>query len=308
MFWKYWAIVPFYSEEQNLQDNILKLNDTISALVEKCWVELCCVINDSPDIDIQPFISKSDRIKVINMEQNKWKSQAVKTWIEYITNNTWIQYIIQSDFDKEQNPWDAELFQEYIETQEILPDKILLIWDRYKHRSSETWWNWWNNSYRENVLDAQSLLCSCLWIQWLQDLTSWLRMYSSELAKCFLEKWKWEWFAADLDQFIIACLEQAKVDSISLSRGKERDTYTRWAKLIQVFNWILCHREELIEKWNKWIVDLFDNIVSWLKRQDSVIEVDLNLIWKDKVYYFINNWDDKYSLIDKLAETPLKNN
>ena len=133
-------------------------------------------------------------------------------------------------------------------------------------------------------------------------------MYSSELAKCFLEKWKWEWFAADLDQFIIAYLEQAKVDSISLSRGKKRGTYTLWDKLIQVFNWILCHSEELIEKGNKWIVDLFDNIVSWLKRQDSVIEVALNLVWKDKVYYFINNWDDKYSLTDKLAETPLQNN
>lgn len=308
MFWKYWAIVPFYSEEKFFQENILELNDTINALVEKCRIELCCVINNSTYIDIQPFVPKSDKIKVINMEQNKWKSWAVKTWIEYIINNTWIQYIIQSDFDRDQKAWDAELFKEYIETQEILPDKILLIWDRYNYRSSKTWWNWWNNSHRKNILYAQSLLCSYFWIEWVQDLVSWLRMYSSELAKCFLEKWKWEWFAADLDQFIIAYLEQAKVDSISLSRGKKRGTYTLWDKLIQVFNWILCHSEELIEKGNKWIVDLFDNIVSWLKRQDSVIEVDWNLIWKDKVYYFINNWDDKYSLIDNNTKTFLQNN
>lgn len=302
---KYWAIVPFYSKENDLDSNIIKLTDTIDSLIKKCWVEICYVLNDSPNINLQSLIwwYENDKLNIINMPNNQWKTWAVKAWIEYILNNHKdIQYIIQSDFDKEQNPWDAELFKKYIESKkdnnEANTEKLLLIWDRYRFRAEETNWNWWNNSYRKNVLDAQSLLCQSLWVEWVQDLTSWLRMYSASLAKDFILKWKWDWFASDLDQFIIACLEWAKIDSVSLNRGKERDTYTYWRKLIQVFNWILCHREELIENGKAGVVKLFENIVNWLKRQDEKIKIDLWLIWWKKIYYYVNNWDDKYSLTD----------
>lgn len=63
--------MTFYSEEKDFQEKILELNDTISVLSEKNRIELCCVINNSTYVDIQPFVSKSDKIKVINMEQNK---------------------------------------------------------------------------------------------------------------------------------------------------------------------------------------------------------------------------------------------
>jgi hypothetical protein len=81
-----------------------------------------------------------------------------------------------------------------------------------------------------------------------------------------------------------------------LENAMPRSMYTKWAKLIQVFQGLLAHKESLIKIWKEDIIYLFENIIKALQNWKDV-EINLSQITLNwKTYIYRNMWDDKYSL------------
>lgn len=278
------AIIPFFCQKNDFNESLLKLETTIQKLTNNVKVDIVCVIDDTCWLLRESEIH-SDFL--IESETTKGKEWAIIEWITTVlSKHPEIKYIVQSDYDLEQDPDDAKKLLEYIEKKQ-LSKNFLIIWDRYKNMKTI-------NQYRETVLDIQSVLSNIFGYN-IQDITSWLRVYSSDFWKLFSILAKWKNFSSDLDQFIIWYLNNTTIEAVDLHNATPRSMYTKWDKLMQVFSWILTYKTELIQNWKQNIVELFENIISGLEKKENII-IDMNMVGVNKKYIYKNMGDDKYSL------------
>lgn len=279
------ALIPFYSKGDP-SNELKKLNKTIEVL--KKFVDNIYIVEDGSRV--LKKISKDQRI--IMMPNNKGKAEAIRIGIKHILDEEKnINSILQIDADLEHSPLDAKiLLNKFNDIKKTTKKPILIIGDRYPRNKSEI------VEYRRCILLIEKLTSQNLNCK-IRDLVSGIRIYDNKLAKHILSLSKSKDYGIEIEQYIIAFLVEAIVDSTYLtfySRPESKSTLTN--KLLMNFETILSYRASLTEKGKKNVVDFYSNLSSNLIKRSPSFKVDLNVLGLNQTIKFIKVKNDRYTI------------
>lgn len=279
------GLVPFFYDKnkEDVDTHIEYLKLTIAGL-KRAGVNNIIVVNDGSGIDLEKFNLDCE---LITNEKNLGKTGAVLAGLKYILSQNLNGYIVQCDYDADQNSEDAKLILD--ELKKDVSGKLgLIIGDRYKEAQPDPL------EYRKVMLHLQQTISQQLGYD-LQDTVSGLRGYTTDFGNKFLTKSKASGFGSDTEQLVIAYLEGMSVSSVPLTFSRRRSFSTPDAKLIEVMNAILSHKKELEERGLDSVINILELLKENLRKQESNFEIDLSDLNEDKRIIFTRRENGMYT-------------
>ena len=280
-----YGLIPFFydknKEDVDIHTGYLKL--TVDGL-KKAGINNIIVVNDGSGIDLNKL--NLDCEMVVN-ENNEGKTGAVLNGIKRISLKNKEGYIIQCDYDADQNSEDARLILDEFK-KDTAGNLGLVIGDRYKEAQRDPL------EYRKVMLYLQQVICKKFGYN-LQDTVSGLRGYTTDFSNKFLSKSKSKGFGNDTEQLVIAYLEGMDVLSVPLTYSRRRTASTSDEKLVEVMNSVLVHKEELKERNMDSVVKILELIKENLEKQELNFEIDLRELGENKKISFIKKENGMYT-------------
>lgn len=225
--------------------------------------------------------------ELITNEKNEGKTGAVLAGLKYISAENSNGYIVQCDYDGDQNSEDSKLILD--ELKKDISGKLgLVIGDRYKEAQSDPL------EYRKVMLYLQQIICKRMGYN-LQDTVSGLRGYTTDFGNKFLLESKSKGFGSDTEQLVVAYLGEMSVSSVPLTYSRRRTISTPDKKLVEVMNAVLVHKEELKERKIDSVVNILEFVNENLKKQEPNFEIDLKELGEDKKINFIRKENGMYT-------------
>jgi hypothetical protein len=263
-----WAVVPFYypKDKTDVATHVGYLKATVSGLHE-AGIQKVIVIDDGSEIALDMQQIGCDDLLV--SAKNLGKAEAVRRGLHQIFDQTQglPDCIVQCDYDADQDPRDSRLLIEALSNGNVI-GLSLVIGDRYMKAQSDVL------DYRKAMLRLQQLLCKRLGFE-IQDTVSGLRAYTKEFAQTLLQMSKAEGFGIDIEEIIIAYMNDLKVGAVELTFARKRGVFTPQPKLMEVMNGILMHEAALRAKEQTELVDLIDGLKRHLERREDQFELQL---------------------------------
>lgn len=283
---KKWGVIPFYlgSSPGTPDIHLDYLGKTIDGL-KASGIERIVVIDDGSNAI--RTISNID-CDLIKHDKNSGKHSAVLSGIKHILDkDREARYVIQCDYDADQNAEDALLIIDDLE-REQKNELAMVVGDRYQEAQPNPL------EYRKVMLKLQGVLCKQLGYD-LHDAVSGLRGYTIPLAKKFINNARTSGFGGDVEQLVIAYLEGAQVSSVPLTFSRRRSESTPGRKLMEVADAVLLHESELAQRGVGDVVNLMRDIKNNLQRQEEKFEIDLGHFGEQVKIRFASKEDGMYS-------------
>jgi len=281
-----WGLVPFFydKKKEDAGEHLGYLKQTIAGL-KKSGVEKVVVVDDGSEMGLEKLGLDCE---LITREINEGKTAAVLSGLKYISEKDIDGgYIIQCDYDADQNSEDAGLILSEFE-KEGADNLGMVIGDRYKNAQQDPL------QYRKVMLHLQEMICKQMGYD-LRDTVSGLRGYTTDFGKDFLLKSKAKGFGSDTEQLVIAYLEDLAVLSVPLTYSRKRGVSTPDEKLVEVMNAVLAHSEELRDRKLDKVVDLFERLKENLVNKELNFEIDLKEFGADEKISFIRDGKGMYT-------------
>jgi hypothetical protein len=257
-----WAVVPFYypKDKTDLATHVGYLKAAVSGLRE-AGIQRVIVVDDGSEIALDKQQIDCDDLLVSAI--NLGKAEAVRRGLRHIFDRAsgLPDCIVQCDYDADQDSRDSHLLIEALSNGNV-SGLSLVIGDRYMKAQSDI------PDYRKAMLRLQQLLCKRLGFE-IQDTVSGLRAYTKEFARTLLQMSKAEGFGIDIEEIIIAYLNDMKVGALELTFARKRGVFTPQPKLMDVMNGILGHEATLRAKGQQELVDLIEELQQHLKRRED---------------------------------------
>jgi len=280
-----YGLVPFFYDKnkEDVGAHIEYLKITVEGL-KKAGINNIIVVNDGSEIDLNKL--NLDCELIIN-KKNEGKTGAVLTGLKYISAKDTNGYIIQCDYDADQNSEDAKLILDEFK-KDISGRLGLVIGDRYTEAQPDPF------EYRKVMLYLQQIISKQLGYN-LQDTVSGLRGYTTDFGNKFLSESKSKGFGNDTEQLVVAYLEGMNVLSIPLTYSRRRTSSTPNEKLIEVMNAVLAHKEKLRERKIDSVVNILELIKENLEKKEINFEIDLRELGENKKINFIKKENGMYT-------------
>lgn len=276
------GLLPYYYLHGYSATGIVLLQDSVS--IFRRYLDEVYVVDDGAGL---PEIEGA---KLMRHDVNRGQSEAIRTGLQKILQDSEVGFIIESDADKDQDPKDGKRFLQYFHQNQINPDNpVLLIGDRYTPPEFRT-----PIEYRRCINDLQLALFSQFGCP-VRDTVSGLRAYTSSFAKAILEKSKSNNYGIHTEEVVIAGLIGAKVDNIDLSYSRPRDPFTKAGKLVEILDAILCHDQELRKKGHAHIVNLVKYVQERMKLHQPSFSFDSTVLGLPGTVEFTLVGNDTYT-------------
>ena len=146
-----YGLVPFYYDKtkSDVLDHVEYLKNTVAGL-RQAGIVTVIVVDDGSGIPLRKDELQCDEL--ITLKENSGKTGSVITGIHELLKKSYpdLRYIVQCDYDADQDPKDSELLIQKLQNTEKLS---LVIGDRYTTAQPDPL------PYRRAVLRLQELLC-----------------------------------------------------------------------------------------------------------------------------------------------------
>ena len=204
---------------------------------------------------------------------------------------------MQYDGDHDQSPKDMPvLHQKLIDLSKGDPSTpVLVIGDRYAEGLTVVP-NPESVVYRQSVLTFFGAFSRSLGInENVRDWASGARGYTSAYAAEFLSRSGATGYGIECEQHVIASLVGARVATAPLTISRPRDTDTLTYKWLQFFEVPLVYADQLGEQGRGNVVEVMENLVGGLRREESEFDVDLSPLGEQTTMHFIRR-GDRYAM------------
>ncbi len=203
-------------------------------------------------------IAIQDFVCTVKPERRLGKAGAVREGLKAaLEHNPQAQYLIQSDFDGDPNPQQAQKLLKNLVQRDIKGnDPAMVLGERDEALKKGGYFD----KHRQVVFALQKKFCTLLGYPNVLDPTTGLRVYTRKLAEIFVKHGKSTNFGSDVEQLVLAKLVGADILPVKLSSVRKRADQTAIFKFVDCQKALLLYEEVLKEEGLKELVDTFANI------------------------------------------------
>lgn len=270
------GIVPFYADPELAPDLYAKLaTQTLRSIAHLGLLHQVILVDDGDTL--RGGVNLQDIVETVRLDPHGGKAEAVRFGIaRVITQNPDVQYLIQSDFDGDPNPRQAQRMLRELRRNGISGDQPAMI---LGERDEALIKRGYLDDHRKIMFTLQKRFCTILGYPHITDPTTGLRVYTRALAEHFLGKGKAADFGSDVEQLVIARLVNATVLPHKLREVRRRADFTPVSKFRDCQTALLLHADELRGAGLVEVVDMFSAGIDGT----SLARMDLQLLNDDNV-------------------------
>ncbi|MFH0863687.1 MAG: glycosyltransferase [Candidatus Gottesmanbacteria bacterium] len=248
------AVMAFYADsELSPNDFALLASQSLHSLAYLGRNHEVTLVDDGDTL--RGAVNIRDVVCTIKPERHLGKAGAVREGLKAaLENNPQAQYFIQSDFDGDPNPQQAQKLLQVLVKNSIGGDSPAMV---LGERDDALRKKGFLDQHRTVIFALQQKFCAELGYPQIVDPTTGLRVYTRKLAELFAEHGKSTNFGSDVEQLVLAKLVGASVFPIKLTSVRKRADQTAVFKFIDCQNALKLHAGSLRAEGLGKLVDTF---------------------------------------------------
>lgn len=248
------GIVPFYADPELSPDLYAKLaSQTLRSVAHLGLLHPVVLVDDGDTL--RGEVNLRDVVETVRLDPHGGKAEAVRFGIaQALERNPSVEYLIQSDFDGDPNPRQAQRMLNELRKSGISGDQPAMILgerDEALNRKG------YLDEHRKTMFALQQKFCAMLGYPHITDPTTGLRVYTRSLAQHFLDEGRATDFGSDVEQLVIARLVEAEVLPYKLREARRRADFTPTSKFKDCQTALRLHESELHDAGLDEVVNMF---------------------------------------------------
>lgn len=274
------AVMAFYADKElSPNDFALLASQSLHSLAYLGRHHEVTLVDDGDTL--RGSVNIRDVVCTIKPEKHLGKAGAIREGLKFaLENHPQARFFIQSDFDCDPNPQQAQMLLQVLLKNSIGGDSPAMV---LGERNDALQKKGFLDPHRTAIFALQNQFCIELGYPHVVDLTTGLKAFDRKLAEFFIELGKSTNFGSDVEQLIIARLVGATVLSAKLTSVRKRADQTAIYKFIDCQNALNLHADSLRAKGLGGLVDTFGTISPDMPIEIDTIDGKINLNPKEEV-------------------------